>query len=172
MATLEQLVDAGIKTAEHFLLKKRVPMLQAQYTLITKDNELIILPVFFRNDHEKDVAVAAVKATAALTGAVQLLYVSEGWMLQLPKPLTPWHAERQMKNLPRASESPDRIEVVQSIATDGKRTIARSLQMVRDKPGGKLMALVRLGELETENGTNYIGRMIDGIIPVRKEEER
>ena len=171
MATLDQLLDVGIKTAEHLLMKKRVPMLIPEYTLITKDKEIIVLPVQFRDDYEKDVAVATVKATAAILGAIQALYVSEGWMLKLPKALTPWHADRQMENLPKPSQSPDRIEIVQAVATDGKTTKGRSLQMIRDKPGGKLIALVRLGELEDDDGTSYIGRMIDGIIPARKEQE-
>jgi hypothetical protein len=168
--TLEQLVDSGINHARHILLDQREPAMQTLYTLITDQNELILLPCTFKNDFEKDVTVAAVKATAALSNAVMALYVAEAWMLKLPPPLTPWHAKRQMENLPRPSQSPDRIEVVHALATDGTTTLSRTLQMVRNKPGGKLMSLVPMPELEDGEGKSYIGRMISGIIPPRTKE--
>jgi hypothetical protein len=168
--TLEQLVESGINHAKHILLEQREKQLQALYTLITDQNELILLPCTFSNDFEKDVTVATVKATAALSNAVMALYVNEGWMLKLPKALTPWHADRQMENLPRPSQSPDRIEVVHALATNGTTTLSRTLQMVRNKPGGKLMSLVPMPELSSDEGTTYIGRMISGIIPPRTKE--
>jgi hypothetical protein len=39
--------------------------------------------------------------------------------------------------------------------------------MVRDKPGGKLIALVPMAQ--PDEGTKYQGRMIDGLLPPRKE---
>jgi hypothetical protein len=169
--TLEQLVESGEKHARHHLLEKRDPELQAFYTLITDQNEMIILPCSFKDDFEKDVTVATVKATAVLCHAVKLVYISEAWMLKLPKALTPWHADRQMANLPKPSESPDRIEVVQIIASDGITVRHRALQMVRNKPGGKLISLIPMAELSDGERTNYMGRMIDGIIPPRKEAQ-
>ena len=165
--TLDQLVDSGVAHARHILLKKRAKQLEAFYTLITEDNEMILLPCTFQNDFEKDVTVATVKATALLTHAVMALYVNEGWMVKLPPPLSPWHAKRQMENLPIPSESPDRIEIVQALATDGTTVKSRCLQMVRDKPGGKLIALVPMAQ--PDEGTKYQGRMIDGLLPPRKE---
>lgn len=164
--TLDQLVETGVKQARHVLLTRREKQLKPFYALFNDKNEITLLPCQFNDDHDKDVTVAAVKATAALTGANKALYMSEGWMLHLPKPLTPWHAKQQMENLPRPAESPDRIEIVQIIATDGTNTKARALQMIRNKPGGKLMALVPMPELED---CIHSGRMIDGIIPSRKE---
>jgi hypothetical protein len=166
--TLDQLVDSGIKHAKHILLEQRDKQMQTFYTLITDQNEIIMLPCTFNNDFEKDVTVASVKATAAICHAVMALYVAEAWMLKLPKPLTSWHADRQMENMPKPSQSPNRIEAVLVLATDGTTVRSRSLQMVRDKPGGKLISLVPMLELE---GTNYMGRMIDGIIP-RKEAKQ
>jgi hypothetical protein len=167
--TLDQLVESGVKHAKHILLKKREPQMQAFYTLISNTGEIIMLPCTFTNDFEKDVTVATVKLTAEISNAVMALYVAEAWMLRLSKPLTPWHADRTMENLPRPSQSPDRIEVVHCVATDGTTVKACALQMVRDKPGGKLISLVPMPELDGGNGKNYMGRMIDGIIPSRKE---
>jgi hypothetical protein len=163
--TLDQLVESGIKHAKHILLKKRERELTPFYTLITAKNEVVVLGCSYRNEDEKMATVAVIHAEAALRNAVQCLFVSEGWMLELPKPLSPWHAKQQIENLPIPSQSPDRIEIVQSIATDGTRTKSRRLQMVRDKPGGKLIALVPLPDIDHM----VSGRMIDGIIPPRKE---
>jgi len=167
--TLDHLLDLGEKHARDMLLKRREPQMQTFFHLVAPEGgEDAIIPCNWRSDYEKDVTVACVKATAAIMKAVMALYVAEAWMLELPPPLTSWHAQHQMDNGPRPSESPDRIEVVQIMAMDGTTTKGRTLQMIRNRPGGKLISLVLIPERDTEN-TGYQGRMIDGIIPPRKE---
>jgi len=167
--TLDDLLDVGERHVRKILLKRGEPMLQTFFHLIAPEGEKdAIIPCNWRDDYDKDVTVACVKATATLMKAVMALYVSEAWMLELPPPLTSWHAQHQMDNLPRASESPDRVEVVQLMAHDGTTVKGRTLQMVRNRPGGKLISLVLIPERDKE-GTQYLGRMIEGIIPPRKE---
>jgi len=167
--SLDDLLDVGERHARKILLQRREPMLQTFFHLVAPEGEKdAIIPCNWRDDYEKDVTVATVKATAAIMKAVMALYVSEAWMLTLPPPLTSWHAQHQMDNTPRPSESPDRVEVVHIMAYDGITAKGRTLQMVRNRPGGKLISLVLIPEADTEN-TGYVGRMIDGIIPPRKE---
>jgi len=174
---LHTLIKIGTEHAERILLKERQRGLMPFYHLVTEQNEHLLVPVKFNNDDEKEVAVAVVKATAVISKAIAMLYVAEAWMLNI-KPAatdvaTPWHIKRLMENLPRPSQSPDRIEAVQCIATDGRTTINHVMQMVRDKPGGRIIALVpvpEMGGIDTGDGPiKYSGRMISGIIPPPKE---
>jgi hypothetical protein len=68
--------------------------------------------------------------------------------------------------LPRFSQ-PDRIEAVSVIATDGSETKARMLQMIRDKPGGRIIALVEEPYLQR----GFSGRLIDGLITKEQRHE-
>lgn len=169
--TLDQLVESGVKHAEHFLLKKREKMLPPFYTLITESGEMMILPVSYRNPDEKNAAVAVVRATAAISHAIKAMFISEAWLAKVP----PGQREEDM---PPPSESPDRIEVVNIWATDGEITKMRSLQMVRDKHGGKLIALIPMPEFSGGDGDgddaakHTTGPMVDGIIPPPHERKR
>lgn len=156
---LTQLLDAGEQHARVILLEMRAPQLQAFYHLITPGRlSDTVIPCLWTNPREKEHTVAAVKAEARKIGAIAAMFLGEAWALKLPPGKLP-------RDLPRRAESPDRIEVVQIIVTDGKHTRQRIMQMIRDKPGGTLISLVTQ---QAGDEDNFVGLLIDDIIPVRR----
>lgn len=160
---LTYLVRLGERHARRVLLKDHEKALMPFYHLLTREGDVVI-PCRWENVAEKETMAAVVRATARRTGATAALFVTEAWIVkrQIEKPLSEWHrrqAEEQMRaTVP--SESPDRIEAVSIFATDGKNQRAAFLQILRDKPGGKIVALVK----EQRSGGEMSGRMLDGII--------
>jgi hypothetical protein len=176
---LDQLVKAGERHANRVLLKERQPILIPLYHLITASNEDVRIPCNWRGDQEKETMIAVVKATSHIIKAVAMLFITEAWLAKEThkhkQPLnTSWHRQRAIEearkealrksNQTPPSQRPDRIEVVHIIANNGRQTKAKALQMIRDKPGGKLIALVEI--IEASNDIDYSGRIIDGIIEV------
>jgi hypothetical protein len=54
-------------------------------------------------------------------------------------------------------------------ATDGERTRSKMLQIVRDKPGGRIISLIE--DPLSGRATSVEGRMIEGIIAPPGTEE-
>jgi hypothetical protein len=75
-------------------------------------------------------------------------------------PNTPWHRQRVLDAAGRPSESPDRIEVVMIIASNAEgESKAASLQIIRDKPGGRIISLVE----DRQMPGHYESWMFDGM---------
>lgn len=157
MTDFDKLLDQGEKHARKVLLEHRDPELQGFYHLIAPEGgQDRVIMTRWRNDIEKQLTVLSIKATAREMRAVAMLVVYEAWMLKL-KP-----SQEFLANTPRPSESPDRIEAVYLLATDGRNTKARMLQMLRDKPSGRITSLIE--DKFPEGDSAFSGRLVDGII--------
>lgn len=152
-APLERLLDLGEEHARRVLLENREPQLAPFYHLIAPDGRRdIIVPCSWSSQAEKQRNVARVKAVARALGAVAALFCHEAWSLKT--------RGTQLPDI-RPSESPDRKEIVQLVATDGEHTVARSLQIVRDRPDGAIIALI--ADTPALWG-GFSGLMVDDII--------
>jgi hypothetical protein len=166
---LAALVRTGERHAHKCLIERRLASLTGLYHLVAPEGggQDAVFPCTWRNDIEKKILLFAVKATARKIGAVAALCVHEAWMTKIEKGLTPWHTRQRLENLTPPSEDPKRQEIVMIAATDGQRTISKMLQIVRDKPGGRIIALI-----DMPIGATAEGRLIDGIIPPPEPEDR
>jgi hypothetical protein len=163
---LKALIEGARKQAHRVLIEKRQDQLIPFYHLIVPgEGRDVVIATPCRNEDERVASIAAVAATANMVGAVAALFLSEGWMSVHDMPLTPWHANRLLANHPPPSEDPKRKEVVFALASDGEQTECARWQIVRDKPGGRIIALV-----EDDISNNTIeSRLMDGIIPKRRK---
>lgn len=157
---LDDLVRLAHKYAERILIKERQSELIATYILFHPNKnsgelELSIVPCLWENDFQKQLMLLEVRKLSREIGAVALSFVSECWVAWRSK-------DRPRLDLP-PSEDPQRREVVMACATDGKTTAAGQWQIVRDKPGGRIVSLVGDDLLPAEH--RFEGRMIDGILP-------
>jgi hypothetical protein len=158
--TLDELLDNGERHAHRILIDEREQSLAPFYHFISADQS-VIMPCRWQNDIQKQLTIHAAKKVAREVNATMAMFIGEAWMTSVPAPLTAWHEKRMLQNMPSPSQSPDRVEVVQLTATDGKTSRARMLQIIRDKPGGRIISLVRDKGIE---GTNIAGQLIDGLI--------
>lgn len=157
---LHQLVDWAKTHARNVLVERREKQLLAFYHLVLPGEQKdAIIGVTWQNDIQKQLTMLGVKAAAQKFHATAAMFVGEAWMVRLDKR----EPGLDMSNLPAPSQHPDRIEVVQIVATDGPNTIATALEIKRDARG-RVVALEELG-LPGE-GQWLHGRLIDGIIPV------
>jgi len=149
--SLEELVDLAEAHVRDYLLTKGEKELTPMWHLISrKEKSDAVVATPWGGDFEKQLAVAKVKEIAREIDAEAVCFTTECWMLDStrikhpggPLPNTSWHRDRAMRNMPRPSQSPDRIEAVIIVAHDGVNTKARSLQMIRDRPGGRLISLI------------------------------
>lgn len=152
-----ELVRLAGEHAERILIKERYKDLTATYLLFSPDGngdglsvEIVACP--WHNDIEKQLMLLAVKKRARESGAVALSFVTEAWVARRSRDKPQW-------DLP-PSQDPQRREVVFAAATDGKTKASREWQIVRDKPGGRIVSLIDDGEI-----TDFEGRVIDGILP-------
>jgi hypothetical protein len=157
MIELTELLDQGERHARRILLERREKQLTAFYHLVAPRGPDRIVVCTWRNDIDKQLAVFQIKALSREMGAVAAMFISESWMLSVPVgdpiPIDP------------PAQDARRQEVVMMLATDGRETRARSLQIKRDKPGGRIVDLV--ADETTRLGGKFAGRLIDGIIEVR-----
>jgi hypothetical protein len=166
---LADLVRSAERHAHKCLIERREPSLMGLYHLVAPEGggQDAVLPCAWRNEIEKQIFLFTVKAAARQIGAVAAVCVHEAWMTRIPVGPTPWHAKRARENLTPPSQDPQRREVVMIAATDGKRTLSKMLQIVRDKPGGRIVALVE----DDLPHASLEGRMIEGIIPERRTHD-
>jgi hypothetical protein len=168
--TLEELIAAGELQADRILIKERQKALLPMFHLVAPEGgQDAVVATPWSNDFEKKLSVAQVKFISHQMGAVAVMFLTECWMVtaKLDVPNTPWHRQRQLDRMGRPSQSPDRIEAVIIIATDGSRTKATTLQMIRDKPGGKLISLVK-DEVLSRDTDNYESWMFDGMLRAKE----
>lgn len=159
---LNTLLDAGEKHARRVLLLDGNPELLPMFHLVTpkEDEGDIVMACMWRDDTEKQMIVGTVRAKSHEVGAVAVMFIGEAWMLMVDNPgKTPWHMDRALEQAGPPSEHPNRVEIVALTVTDGKESRGRTLQIVRDKPGGKIISLVRQPDL-----AGVDGRMIEGMI--------
>jgi hypothetical protein len=168
MATLDpdilnKLLNLGEGFARHHLVKKKGAMLEPFYTLVTpgKDPPFTFVPCDFSNDDMKDMTIAAIHTISRELDAAAVLFVAESWMLILPAPKE-GEPEITLDDAPRPSLSPDRIEVVILVASDGMTTKSRNLRIVRDRrtKTKRVIALHRDKDFDGEP----MCRMTDGVI--------
>lgn len=156
--TLRELVDNGARHARECLLARGNPALTSIYHVVLPgDATDAVIPCAWHDDREKTIVVSAIKVACRQFEATAIMYLGEAWMLSLPSGTDP-----NDPALPRPSQSPERIEVVQIMATDGRETIGRTLEMKRDA-GGRLTDLV----VKPWLGGLTSGFLIDGFIDVR-----
>ena len=161
---LNALVDHGVEYVNKILIEDRHKELSPMFHLISrsgKEDAVICTP--WGGDLEKKIAVAQVKSMARKIDAQAVCFMTEAWLTKhrVEEPLTPWHARREAQNHPPPSESPERIEIVMIIATNPQNEYAsRMLQIVRHKPGGKIVSLVP--DADAPN-VHYESWMFDGM---------
>ena len=144
---LNALVDHGVEYANKILIEDRHKELSPIFHLISRSGkEDAVVSTPWGNNFEKKLAVAQVKSMARKMDARMVLFMTEAWVTKhrTEKPLTSWHARQEAaKEYPPPSESPERIEIVMILATNPDNEYAsRMLQIVRHKPGGRIVSLV------------------------------
>jgi hypothetical protein len=163
---VDRLLRWGEAHARRVLIERGQSDLAPFYHLVPPDAgaQHVVVMAIWGSDIEKQLIVLNVKRLAQEIGAIAACFIGEGWMVKSPtqQPWTSWHEQRWLDSVGRPSESPDRVECVEVMATDGERYDGRLLQIVRDKPGGRVIALVGEGV-----PTAVRGRLIDDIIPKR-----
>jgi hypothetical protein len=168
--TLTWLLRIGERHARTILLKDHASQLMPFYHLVVPGRgQDIVIPGVFDSVEEKEAYAATARMVSRLAGATAALFVTEAWLVKRDLrdegvPITQWHRDRMLEAFrqgPPPSEDPNRIEVVSLFVTDGKKNRGVNLQIVRDKPGGKIIALVK--EKYTDD-TNFEGRMLDDLI--------
>jgi len=165
--TLEELIKLGEGHVHRILLENREKDMAPLWHIITPDGEPdLIIMTPWNGDFEKKLAVARVKQIAHEHNATAVCFVTECWMLEakIPPgtPNTSRHKDRMLERMGRPSESPNRIEAVMILAHDKERTIAKGLQTIRDKPGGRIISFVEhmpVGESKFESW------MLEGMLP-------
>jgi hypothetical protein len=151
--TLLELIDAAERHVRSILLERREPELQGFFHLVAPEGEPDALCIAdWQNDIQKQLVILEVKAIARKMHAVAAVYCGEVWMVKRK-------ANAPLRFDEPPSQSRDRIEAVSVIATDGSETKLRLLQMIRDKPGGRIIALV-----EDPGPQTLSGRLVDGLI--------
>ena len=163
--TLEELIELAENSTRRYLLDEGRKEMAPQWHLISPDGKrdtIVITP--WDGDIQKQLAVAQVRDLSHRMGAVAVCFSTECWMLDTSRaniPNTEWHRDRYLRAQGRPSRSPDRIEAVIFVAHDHSRTICKTLQMVRDKPGGRLISLI---DYAVPQEGSYESWMLDGMI--------
>lgn len=167
MITLEMLIESGVQHAQRVLIEERNPRLAHFYHLVARDGQSTLIPVAWENDIQKQLTLAGVRAAAKTVDAVMAMGIAEAWALHGPRGVADKKAAQEwMDSVGPPSESPQHQEVVMIFATDGERTIGKMLSMKRDKPGGRITALVADDSSFPSDGT-FEGRLID-VLPKRQ----
>src|SRR5215467_2394060 len=144
----ERLLELGEKYARKVLLKDRERQLDNMYHLVASDGSITLVPGTWENDIQKQIILAVVRDIAKKIKCRAVLFTGEGWTVSREVPATEWHKKREAgKWYPPPSQDPERKEVVNIIAADTLGAKALILQMVRDKPGGRLISLVETARL-------------------------
>jgi len=164
--SLEELIELAEQHVRDIFFVEKLEGFAPLWYLVSKHKgqDCVVLTPW-DGDLEKEHCVNKVKELAHSIEAEALCFSTECWMLDIKE------GSRQERLNERPSESPNRIEAVLIIAHgfDGadakrlrKRTIAKSLRMIRDKPGGRLIALENYGDMG--DGTTYDSWMLRGMI--------
>src|SRR6516164_2098616 len=100
--TLREIVDVELDAVRHMFNKQKEihPMV-----VFVHDTEHHAMPLVFRNDYEKDVASDVIRRIVKETTPDAVVYMAEAWTLNVAKNVP-------IKDLPRPSQSKDRVEIV------------------------------------------------------------
>lgn len=136
------------------------------YDFVDAEGKHSVTVMPWRNE-ERRRYMAAAGLLAIKFNAVAACFISEGWMVEVGPPLTSWHKDRAMQITP--SEHPDRIEIVQVIATDGETTKARIWQIVRTRPDDEGAPVIALMEKKRDDhGGEYEGPGLEPLVQALK----
>lgn len=151
MPSLKELLDDSESAVREILLKKGVKALTPAFRLVDAEGNSTIVLAPWASDEEKVRCVKEVAAIAARIGAKALSLLVEQW-------LATYDRHQPLTRRPRDRD--DRIEVVGIIATDGRDTRARFLDMVRGDDGN----LTGLPFREEIDGATARFPLIEGIL--------
>jgi hypothetical protein len=107
---------------------------------------------------------------AIKTKAVAACFMSEGWMVTVDQgpANSPWHQRRAREKAEEItpSQDPNRIEIIQVIASDGETTKARIWQIVRTRPDDERAPVIALmpKQREGDDAGRYEGPGIDPLV--------
>jgi hypothetical protein len=166
---IDEMLDTAGRMAR-LCFKDGDASLVPRYLFIDAEGKHSLVLAPWRDDDDKRVMFIAAKVASRKLNAILGCFISEAWFvgIDLQHLPTQWHKDREAERFRHVipSESPDRVEVVQAIATDGELTRARFWQMIRSRPGGPVIALVEQKQPVSDTG-EYEGRAIEGLIARR-----
>jgi hypothetical protein len=117
-------------------------------------DEQLVVGCPWCNEEEKLLTLQAVKKTAHEINATMIAFLCEMWMTKHDGNIDP-------TSVGPPSQSPDRIEGVIAMATDGTETKVNFWRIIRSRPDGPIIALAP----EKDTKGIFAGRMIDGLLP-------
>lgn len=153
MLTLDELLKMLGTHAHRLLLEEQETELMPIYHIVGDDQMVIGCP--WRNDEEKLAILAEIKKVAHEHNATMIGFLCEMWMLRVGPDV-------DLTTVDSPSQSPERIEAVLAIATDGMETKVKTWLTIRNKPGGTILSLEPQEEGPADK---FTGRMIDGLLP-------
>jgi hypothetical protein len=157
------MLDGGEAHVRNILLKRGEKQLTPLYHLFgPPGGDHAIIPCQFQSEIQKQIMLAEVREIARKMGAVAALFMTESWMVKIDQ-RSSWHARRMLETMDPPSQHPDRIEAVTIAATDGTEKAMRVLQIIRNRPGGKIVSLI-----EEPPPEDILSRFLDGILPPRE----
>lgn len=148
--TIDDLLKIARDWAHKRLITDGETGLMPVYLLATGDAELKVVFAPWPSEDVRrqfmlEAAVAAVKFRA-----VAACFISEAWMVtaENPFPGSTWHAQRAAEQMGRVApaDNPNRVEIIQAIATDGDTTKAHVWQIVRTRPNDEAAPVIALME--------------------------
>jgi hypothetical protein len=151
---LDDLVRRSGEFARDILIDEGRKQLSATFLLFGADDRLHVVPCFWENEIQKQLMIAKIREIARTVGAVALSFMSEAWLSTQPN-------KAGFDRTP-PSEDPNRREIVFAVAANKEHRIVRHWQIIRNRPGGRIISLV---EDPIPSGMTFAGRMIDGILP-------
>ena len=152
MTTPRDIVDVELKAVRWlFDTQKEI----APMVVFINGTEHSMLPLSFENDYEKDLASDVIRRLVKEMEPDGVIYMSEAWTLNIKSDKVP-------KDLPRPSESKDRIEVVIvsiEFKTGEKFSCQARIQRAENS--------VTLGEFDVSENYTLMGRFVDFFPPKR-----
>jgi hypothetical protein len=134
---LAALLDIAYNTAQHVLLDEHKHQLHPAFVLLNADATVGVVETAWRNGAQKEAALAAMREIMADHRTIAYSFLTEAWMAEYgPDP-----ANHPLQGGPRPADMPNRVEVVQALATDGVETRWRQWEIKRDA-GRRITALV------------------------------
>lgn len=157
-AELKDLVEQSVAYVHKVLIEERQKELMPIFHLVAPPGgQSAVVGTPWNSKFEKQLAVAQVKAMARSIDAQAVVFTTECWLVKRDTP-TDWHRQRIHNVIP--SQEPDRMEAVMIAAKNKARdTEVVTLQIIRDKPGGRIISLIR----EVEFPGIYESWMFDGM---------
>lgn len=157
MTAVDEVLNSLGDYAKTILVDDQDPELIPVYLLVA--DKLHILACPWRDEEEKLLTVELVRVKSRELNATMAGFLCEMWMTKHGPGVEP-------DDVKPPSQSPNRIEGVIAVATDGTETKARFWRTIRDRPAGKVLRLEEDQPLPGDGGV-FTGRMIKDLIPPR-----